>query len=189
MASAMVGVVAGLLLGGIALGAPPGASADPASPAVRCEALTGHLRLETELNAVVIDLCRRSSTFRRQVARLADAERLTVTVRQVVFPPTAAWRAQAAITRIGGQVRSVNVLVPAAGPRLVAELIAHEFEHILEQLDGVDLQRWVGRSGVRRVGTDQSDSPIETERAVQVGRLVAGEFVAATAEITALKAW
>jgi hypothetical protein len=189
MASAMVGVVAGVLMAGISMGAPPGASADPAAAAARCEALAGGLQIGSELQPVVIDLCRRSSTFRRQMARLADAERLTVTVRQVVFPPTASWRAQAAITRVGGQVRSVNVLVPAGGQRLVAELIAHEFEHVLEQLDGVDLQRWVGRSGVRRVGTDQSDSPIETERAIQVGRLVAGEFVAATAEITALRAW
>ena len=76
-----------------------------------------------------------------------------VGLRWLVQPPLCFrwwWRAQAAITRVGGEVRSVNVLVPAGGHRLLAELIAHEFEHVLEQLDGVDLQRWVGRSGVRR---------------------------------------
>ena len=67
--------------------------------------------------------------------------------------------------------------MPAGDARLVAELIAHEFEHILEQLDGVDLNRWVGHSGVRRVGGNREGSPIETERACQVGRLVAGEYM------------
>ena len=137
----------------------------------------------------MVDLCRRSPTFRRQVARLADVDGLTVTVHRLMLPPpsTALWRAQTLITRVGGLVRSADVQVPSGDARLMAELIAHEFEHILEQLDGVDLKRWVGRSGVRRVGADREGSPIETERAQQVGRLVAGEYAAAAAEITAFK--
>jgi len=136
------------------------------------------------LHDVVADLCRRSPTFRRQVARLADADGLTVTVRLGAFQPTSSWRAQTVITQVGGHVRSADVQVPAGDGRLVAELIAHEFEHILEQLDGVDLKRWVGSSGVRRVGAPET-GPIETERANQVGRLVAGEYAGAGAELTA----
>jgi hypothetical protein len=157
------------------------------SPAARCEVMAGSFRVAPELRDIVLELCRRSSTFRRQVARLSDADGLTVTVQQVVFPPTAAWRAQAAMKRVRGQLRSASVRVDAGGVQQVAELIAHEFEHILEQLDGVDLKRWVGRSGVRRVGPDHDDAPYETERARRVGRLVAGEYAAGAPEITAFK--
>ena len=157
------------------------------SPAARCEVMAGSFRIAPELRDIVADLCRRSSTFRRQVARLTDADGLTVTVRQVVVPAAAAWRAQAAMTRVGGQLRAANVQVDAGGTRELAELIAHEFEHILEQLDGVDLKQWVGRSGVRRVGPDREDGPFETERARRVGRLVAGEYAAGAPEITAFK--
>jgi hypothetical protein len=187
MASASLAVVAGMLVVGGMLGAVPDAAAEPESPAARCADLAGHLQIEPALQPLVIEMCRRSSTFRRQVARLADADGLTVTVRQVVFPSTSAWRAQAAIRRVGSEVQSVDVQVHAGARRLVPELIAHEFEHILEQLDGVDLKGWVGRSGVRRVVSDQRDSPIETERARRVGRIVANEFMSANAAIAALK--
>src|SRR5215203_1573591 len=134
MASAMVGVVTGMLVMGGMLGALPDAAAEPESPAAHCADLAGNLQIEPALQPLVIEMCGGSSTFRRQMARLADADRLTVTVRQVVFPSMSAWRAQAAITRVGSEVRSVDVQVHAGGGRrLVAELIAHEFEHILEQ--------------------------------------------------------
>lgn len=159
------------------------------SPATRCEDMAGSLHIAPPLRGVVVDLCRHSPTFRRQVARLTGADRLTVTVHRLVTPrpSTALWRAHTVITRVGGLVRSADVKVPTGSAHLMAELIAHEFEHILEQLDGVELKRWVGRSGVRRVGADREDSPIETERAHRVGRMVAGEYAAATAEITAFK--
>jgi hypothetical protein len=178
----MVSMVAGVLMVGVSLGAPPGAAADPVSPAARCEDLAGGLQIAPWLQPIVVDVCRRSPTFRRQVARLADVDGLTVTVHRLMLPSpsTALWR-------VGGLVRSADVQVPSGDARMMAELLAHEFEHILEQLDGVDLKRWVGRSGVRRVGADREGSPIETERAQQVGRLVAGQYAAAAAELTAFK--
>ena len=179
LASALVFAVVG--------GSDAGGAAGWRSPATRCEVMAGTLRVPPALHGVVADLCRRSPTFRRQVARLTDAEGLTVTVHLVPVPPTSSWRAQTVIARVAGLVRSADVRVPLGDARLVAELIAHEFEHILEQLDGVDLKRWVGRSGVRRVGADRVDAAIETERARQVGRLVAGEYMAAAAELTAFK--
>ena len=186
MASAMAGMVAGVLMVGVALGAPPEAAADPVSPAARCEDLAGGLQITPWLQPIVADVCRRSPTFRRQVARLAHVDGLTVTVHRLMLPQpaTALWRAQTLITRVGGQVRSADVQVPSGDARTMAELLAHEFEHILEQLDGVDLKRWVGSSGVRRVGAPET-GPIETERANQVGRLVAGEYAGAAAELTA----
>lgn len=184
-------VVIPVLAGAIVFAVAGGPEAAPAggwrSPAARCEVMTGSFRIAPQLRDLVVELCRRSPTFRRQVARLTSADGLTVTVQQVVFPSTAAWRARAAMQRVDGQLRAADVRVDTRGARQVAELMGHEFEHILEQLDGVDLKRWVGHSGVHRVGPDREDAPYETERARQVGRLVAGEYAAGAPEITAFK--
>ena len=53
------------------------------------------------------------------------------------------------------------------------ELLAHEVEHIIEQLDGIDLaaKATVARSGVWSC----ADGTFETSRAVRVGTLVASE--------------
>ena len=53
------------------------------------------------------------------------------------------------------------------------ELLAHELEHVIEQLDGIDLaaKATVARSGVRNC----ADGTFETSRAVRVGALVALE--------------
>lgn len=54
------------------------------------------------------------------------------------------------------------------------ELIAHEIEHVIEQLDGVDLRvrATLPASGVR--SRDHGDE-FETTRAIRVGRMVAAE--------------
>ena len=73
--------------------------------------------------------------------------------------------------RSGGRVDAfVKVGVCAAS----GELIAHEIEHILEQLDGVDLpvKSRLRGSGVRRLADLQA---YETTRAIVTGRRVARE--------------
>ena len=55
------------------------------------------------------------------------------------------------------------------------EIVAHEFEHIIEQLDNIDLAAKArrARSGVHTL--DLGRSIFETRRALKVGRRVAGE--------------
>ena len=175
-----------VMAAGLGIDAPARAADAAPSPAARCEALAGGLRLAARLQPVVADMCRRAPTFRRPVVRLAAQPGLVVTVEPAVFAISSRALAMTDITRVNGEVRTAYVRVPAGHDLLLVELLGHEFEHILEQLDGVELSTWVGRSGVYRVG-DPRSGPVETERARQVGRLVAGEFAAATAEITALK--
>jgi hypothetical protein len=160
----------------------PPSSAAWRSPAVRCEAMTGRLRIAARLRPMLAEMCRRAPTFRRQVARLVSEPELVVTISETAFPPRTPWRARTTIDSVSGRVRSADVQVQPGDPRAFAELIAHEFEHILEQLDGVALARWIGRSGVDRIGRD---GPIETERARQVGLLVAGEYQAGAPELSA----
>jgi hypothetical protein len=158
------------------------------APAARCEALAGRLRIAPELKALVADMCRRAPTFRRQVVRLAREPGLDVTVSRGRFALGGRMLARTAMTRLDGQLRTASVEVPGGDPMTVVELLAHELEHIVEQLDGVELASWAGRSGVTRVGGFDREAPFETERARQIGRRVAGEYLAADAELTAFKA-
>jgi hypothetical protein len=55
-----------------------------------------------------------------------------------------------------------------------AELISHELEHVIEQLDGVDLAG-IARRAPATVWLSGRDS-FETLRAIRTGQLVAAEF-------------
>ncbi len=52
------------------------------------------------------------------------------------------------------------------------ELVAHEIEHILEQLDGVDLKTQAGSGAVWK----SDDGAFETRRAIEAGKRVAREI-------------
>jgi hypothetical protein len=87
------------------------------------------------------------------------------------------------MVREDGRLITADVRIRIDATRPVVELIAHEFEHILEQVDGIDLTRWIGRNGVYRVGSMDRGAPIETARARRVGRTVAAEYAAAPAAV------
>src|SRR3954447_2012881 len=80
-------------------------------------------------------MLRSSPTFRAQCSRIARASHLHVTIRRSVFAAP-----QSAVTHMtrhdDGRI-DADVEVGLFGD--VVLLIAHEFEHILEQLDGVNL--------------------------------------------------
>jgi hypothetical protein len=111
----------------------------------------------------------RSPMFRRQCLRLAAAPHLAVVVR-ITHPNTAGPRARTQIRRDGSQLTARVEINPYGD---FTELLAHELEHIVEQLDGIDLavKSNVARSGVRQC----ADGTFETSRAVRVGTLVALE--------------
>jgi hypothetical protein len=68
----------------------------------------------------------------------------------------------------------VSAVVEIAAPCNCAELIGHEFEHLVEQIEGIDLRALASRRGagvsVNEIGA------FETDRAQKAGRLVADEF-------------
>ena len=80
------------------------------------------------------------------------------------------FRARSHIQRArSGVILALVELTPFGG---VEEWIGHEFEHVLEQLDGLRLEEMAdGRGNVWR----SSDNMFETERAIRAGRAVAGE--------------
>jgi len=110
----------------------------------------------------------RSSMFRRQCVRLAAATHLTVIVN-MLHPNNSGPRAQTEIKRENGGRLVATASINPHGD--FTELLAHELEHVIEQLDGIDLaaKASVARSGVRSC----VDGTFETSRAVRVGSVVA----------------
>jgi len=134
---------------------------------------TPNLTVSPVYQPVVDAMLSRSPTFRRQSARIAGAPHLSIVIRS---EPPAGTRL-AALTRIlrrpGGNLQAVVHISPCAR---TVELIAHEIEHIIEQLDGVDLRvkSRLRASGVRRANDADQDT-FETTRAIVTGLRVARE--------------
>ena len=119
----------------------------------------------------VIAMVRYSPTFRRQCSRIARTPDLRVEIVASLLAGAHPGSAATRIVRSGRGIDATVQLGPSGDPVL---LIAHEFEHILEQLDGVDLPVMATRiaTGVHLV---PGSGNFETERAIAAGRQVAGE--------------
>jgi hypothetical protein len=117
-------------------------------------------------------MLRGSRTFRRQCLRIANTPHLTVTLEPRSHPWPSSFRARTVISKRG---TAVSATIQLASLHDQVELIAHEIEHVIEQLDGVDLRSKaaLARSGVRAGVGD--GSAFETTRAVQVGLRVTEE--------------
>jgi hypothetical protein len=113
---------------------------------------------------------RLSPTFRRQCRRLAAARNLTVVIRLEELQRRPSFNARTAFAHRGHE-ESIAVEVFLQLSASAVEFIAHEIEHVIEQLDGVDLEAQLGSGNVWK----REDGAFETRRAVEVGRRVARE--------------
>jgi hypothetical protein len=119
---------------------------------------------------VVGEMLRRSPTFRAQCSRIAADSHLRVVVEKSLLVP--ADGAMTNITRNGDGEVDADVQLGTLGDPIL--LIAHEFEHILEQLDGVDLPAMAARASTGVVASSRSGH-FETQRAIEAGQRVARE--------------
>jgi hypothetical protein len=128
------------------------------------------------LREVVQLLCHDSLTFQRQCARIAPHRELSVDVR--LKSPTESFGARAWTTFKTANNAGVRVEVRITAGWDAAELLGHEFEHIIEWLDGV---HGGGHSHERDGGVSvgRYGEIVETARATRVGRIVADEEAAA----------
>lgn len=134
-------------------------------------ALPRNLDVDPALRTFVAAMWQASPAFRGQCRRLAAAPDMFVSVlpedRQ--HRPAAA-KARTVVRLMNGRPVSARVhLAPSIG---APELIAHELEHILEQLDQVDLAAHAGKGAVWR----SRDGSFETQRAIDAGQRVAREL-------------
>jgi Tol biopolymer transport system component len=113
---------------------------------------------------------RSSATFKRQCRRLAAATSLRVRVLVEDEPrPSRSFSARSVLTRLAGSLAHADVFVKTSPDTI--EHIAHELEHILELLDGVNLTAHIDTRLVWKSG----DNIFETQRAIDAGRHVARE--------------
>jgi hypothetical protein len=115
-------------------------------------------------------MLRLSPTFRRQCWRLGAATNVIVVIRLEELQRRPSFNARTAFAHHGhDELIAVDVVLQLAAN--AAELIAHEIEHVIEQLDGVDLEAQLGSGNVWK----REDGAFETRRAIEVGRRVARE--------------
>ena len=112
-----------------------------------------------------------SPTFRRQCARLVEAG-VSVTLTLDYPRQSTAANAETTITR--NPPMEAHIRLRSADSR-AAEYLAHEIEHILEQIDQIDLKSAVAHR-VHGATTGLSAEAFETSRATAVGRIVAREL-------------
>jgi hypothetical protein len=109
-----------------------------------------------------------SPTFKRQCLRIAAQKTLTVRLRAESNRGPGSPRARTEFSRRDGVLTRADVVVSDLRDRV--ELIGHEFEHIIEQIEGVRLRE------TACVGTNTVTSVFESCRAMEIGRRIAREI-------------
>jgi hypothetical protein len=128
------------------------------------------------LAAEIIAVLRRSETFRAQCERVASDRR--VHVHLVIATAVAGGgRAQSTLRRYPSG--ALDAQVELLFGEDYRELLAHEFEHVIEQLDGLNLRQEVGRGTAWQV----DGGAFETRRARLAGLQVLREFEAQHAHL------
>lgn len=134
--------------------------------------LPSNVSVPSNYEPLVATMLQRSPTFRRQCRRIAHAANLTISVRSAGLSVAGRLRARTTIVTKNGTVSAAIEVRQMEDP---VELIAHEIEHIIEQLDGIDLasKAAISTSGVHTAASDRH--AYETVRAKRVGLAVAAE--------------
>lgn len=125
-----------------------------------------NIQIDPLLQPLVDKLLRQSPTVRRQWQTIAANRLVRVSlISSPLLRESTAARARTAVSRYAfGSVRAVVELPSAVD---ITELLAHELEHVLEQVEGLDLPALAkdGSSGVQQLGR----GVYETERARNAG--------------------
>jgi hypothetical protein len=139
---------------------------DAASPS-----LPSTIAIEAGLASIVQTTLEYSPTFRLQCRILEAAPSVTATVRVVVRPVDSNERALSAIRR--DPAGRIHAAIEIRDTASLPELLGHEFEHVIEQLDGVDLGQLQSSGEARRA----KSGLFETRRAIAAGQRVSGEVL------------
>jgi hypothetical protein len=123
----------------------------------------------------MIRLLDRSESFRHQCARIAAAPYVRVVISIAPSTPVGS-RAQTVIERY--DAGAIVAWVTLRFAEDYVELIPHELEHIIEQMDRVQLTREAAQQRAWRT----SDGAYETSRAVEAGLRARQEFDALAVE-------
>jgi hypothetical protein len=119
-------------------------------------------------------MLRRSATFRRQCVRIAAEPRLKVVVEMSPQSFGPGIRAITRIRRTSSGSLAAEIQINSADDEV--ELLSHELEHVIEQLDQIDLRSKAAQSGsgVHKMVLDTA--LFETTRATRTGLRAALEM-------------
>lgn len=149
-------------------------SADAAAgeTTVRRVPLPVNVTSQADVRELIEETAALSPTVRRQLAAIAEAP-ARVEVRVTGAPMPAMSRARTTIRKYEGGFIEAEIVLPVNSDRV--ELLAHELEHVVEQIERVDL------AALERAGHAWRDAlgVFETERAHAAGRAAAAEVDAA----------
>lgn len=159
-------------------------ASDPAGlPPVRCDekpAIPVNVVIgDAFMRSLFHDMTRRSATFRAQLLTIANTRLLLTRLRTTYWSSFGLALAQTTFGRSDGGILIADIDIPILRlqPRQNVEYIAHELEHVLEQIEGLDLPALARTrgSGVHAIDTE-TVRRFETRRAISVGQTVEREF-------------
>lgn len=132
--------------------------------------LPHNLILSREARRLLEKVWRRSPTFRLQCARISQAYWLKIKLSLVARQSRPKqYRALTFVSKQTGMAR-VEIFLPDDW----VELVGHEFEHVLEQIEEVNLAALVAEKNGQARRHD--DGAFETVRALNAGRRVKAEY-------------
>src|SRR5688572_25975664 len=143
-----------------------------ASAALAQSSLPPNLHLPSLYREVVESIAGRSATFREQLVRIAAEPRVTINL--VFVPRIIGARAK---TRMVVHIDELDAHIEVAYLENIVELIAHEFEHVIEQMEGMNfaVMSDAGDPGISSSVSASGDNVFETKRAARAGVSVARE--------------
>lgn len=136
-------------------------------------ALPRNLLPSPDLIPTLEKMWQRSPTFRMQCQRIGATPTLTVRIGVGVRPPM--FQDTHAVTQLERYADgTMNATVHIFDLSHIVEFIGHEFEHLLEQIEGIRLHSLALQHGSGVTRTKQGY--YETARAVKAGRQIYAEF-------------
>jgi hypothetical protein len=139
-------------------------------PCVSGSTLPANVYLPPQLLRHVDVMLLASQTFRAQCRRIAGVPRLRVLIRVEPKLAERPYRAMTTIERVvTGEVLARVLISERHNP---IEWLAHEFEHVIEQLDGLRLAALEAANRGVWISVEQM---YETARAIEAGRTVVAE--------------
>jgi hypothetical protein len=134
--------------------------------------IPNNIQAPYDMRHILNTMLRRSATFRAQCRVLRNAA--NVRIRLTLLPPGYySFRAVSNVRRFAGGIIMIEMRFIA--PSDYIEMIGHEFEHAVEQAEGLDM-RELEASGSSQVYEVCGGGGFESRRAINAGLAVAREY-------------
>ena len=136
-------------------------------------ALPSNVAMPRDLKPILRQMIERSRTFRLQCQKIGSATQMRIAIELVPRLSDCQCRALSNIKRYdtGFVLIKIQIIVPSFH---LVEVIGHEFEHALEQIEGLDLRTLASTQGGHVYKSESGG--FETKRAMRAGSAVEQEF-------------